>query len=289
MKPVGSLLLLSIAGLVATGPEATGAAEAAAHHRLRRASRRCGAEGGRRGGAVGRHGPQGEVRRDDQRRRRPFRAGRRSARPAAARRKSQECARILGIETRRARHPRRRADADRSRIADDVARLIRDWQADIVMGHRPYDYHPDHRYTGVLMDDAAVVVVAPFFVPDTTPTPRNPLFFYYSDGFEDPEAVRRRRIVVDIDAAAEKKWQCVSAMPSQFGDKDSWQGAHAAGRPEGRRGAAGVSAEPGQAAHAAVADQYRDRLVAIYGEERGRKVQVRRGVSARAVRPAGVG
>ena len=71
-----------------------------------------------------------------------------------------------------------------------VARLIRDWQADIVMGHRPYDYHPDHRYTGVLMDDAAVVVVAPFFVPDTTPTPRNPLFFYYSDGFEYPEAVR---------------------------------------------------------------------------------------------------
>ena len=70
-----------------------------------------------------------------------------------------------------------------------VARKIRDWQADIVMGHRPYDYHPDHRYTGVLMDDAAVVVVAPFFVPDTTPTPRNPLFFYYSDGFEYP-AVR---------------------------------------------------------------------------------------------------
>ena len=51
-----------------------------------------------------------------------------------------------------------------------VSRLIRDWQADIVMGHRPYDYHPDHRYTGVLMDDSAVLVVAPFFVPDTTPT-----------------------------------------------------------------------------------------------------------------------
>ena len=134
----------------------------------------------------------------------------------------QECARILGI----------RPTCSTSTTASSmptlenrrtVARLIRDWQADIVMGHRPYDYHPDHRYTGVLMDDAAVVVVAPFFVPDTPPTPRNPLFFYYSDGFKHPSR-SCPTIVVDIDASAEKKWQCVSAMPSQFGDKDSWQG-----------------------------------------------------------------
>ena len=36
-----------------------------------------------------------------------------------------------------------------------VTRLIREWQADIVMSHRPNDYHPDHRYTGVLVQDAA--------------------------------------------------------------------------------------------------------------------------------------
>ena len=62
-----------------------------------------------------------------------------------------------------------------------VARPIREWQVDIVLGHHPYDYHPDHRYTGVLMDDTAVVVVAPFFVPDTRPVERNPVFLYYSD------------------------------------------------------------------------------------------------------------
>ena len=87
---------------------------------------------------------------------------------------------------RRAGHPRRRAGAV-AREPPDLARRIRDWQADIVMGHRPYDYHPDHRYTGVLMDYAAMVVVAPFFVPDTTPTPRNPVFMNYSDGFQDPK------------------------------------------------------------------------------------------------------
>src|SRR5919197_1090267 len=31
-----------------------------------------------------------------------------------------------------------------------ITRLIREWGADIVMSHRPNDYHPDHRYTGVL-------------------------------------------------------------------------------------------------------------------------------------------
>ena len=34
-----------------------------------------------------------------------------------------------------------------------ITRLIREWKADIVMSHRPNDYHPDHRYTGVLVQD----------------------------------------------------------------------------------------------------------------------------------------
>src|SRR5947208_4947746 len=80
-----------------------------------------------------------------------------------------------------------------------MARMIREWQADIVLGHRPYDYHPDHRYTGVLMDDSAVVVAAPFFVPDTPPTPRNPIYMYYSDDFQDPKPFTPT-IVVGIDA-----------------------------------------------------------------------------------------
>ena len=198
----------------------------------------------------------------------------------------QECARILGITT------------DVLDIHDGeleptleyrrmVARMIRDWQADIVMGHRPYDYHPDHRYTGVLMDDAAVVVVAPFFVPDTTPTPRNPLFFYYSDGFEYP-AKFVPTIVVDIDASADKKWQCVSAMPSQFGDKDSWQGRTRPDVPKTDAERPAYLLNLAKQRTAAVADQYRDRLVAMYGEERGRKVEVRRGVSAWPVRAAGI-
>ena len=89
----------------------------------------------------------------------------------------QECARILGIKTEVLDiHDGELMPSLENRKT--VARLIREWQADIVLAHRPNDYHPDHRYTGVLADDAAVVVAAPFVVPDTPPTPRNPLFLY---------------------------------------------------------------------------------------------------------------
>ena len=75
-----------------------------------------------------------------------------------------------------------------------VAPLVREWPVDIVLGHRPHDYHPDHRDTGELMDDTAVVVVAPFFVPDTRPVERNPVFLYYSDAFFRPSGNRLGRV-----------------------------------------------------------------------------------------------
>lgn len=193
--------------------------------------------------------------------------------PLAKRRKAEvlECAKILGITT------------DVLDIHDGelmptlenrktFARLIREWQADIVLGHRPYDYHPDHRYVGVLMDDSAVVVVAPFFVPDTPPTPRNPVYMYYSDGFQDPKPFTPT-MVVGIDATADKKWKCISAMPSQFVDRDSWAGRTAANVPPGDAERAAYILESHKKRNIAVAQQYRARLVELYGKERGEKIQ----------------
>ncbi|MFN9917446.1 MAG: PIG-L deacetylase family protein, partial [Pirellulaceae bacterium] len=47
-----------------------------------------------------------------------------------------------------------------------IVRLIREWKADIVIAHRPWDYHPDHRYVGVLVQDASFMVTVPYFCPD---------------------------------------------------------------------------------------------------------------------------
>jgi LmbE family N-acetylglucosaminyl deacetylase len=193
--------------------------------------------------------------------------------PLARRRKAEvaECARILGIETEVLDiHDGELVPSLENRKT--VSRLIREWQADIVMGHRPYDYHPDHRYTGVLLNDSAVVVVAPFFVPDTPPTPRNPVYMYYSDPFEDPTPFKPT-VVVPIDEAADKKWACVSAMPSQFGDKDSWQGRTLANVPAGDKARAAYLLEQVKTRNSNLANQYRERLVALYGKERGEKAK----------------
>jgi LmbE family N-acetylglucosaminyl deacetylase len=193
--------------------------------------------------------------------------------PLARRRKAevQECARIFGtaVDVLDIHDGELEPTLENRRT---VSRLIRDWQADIVMSHRPYDYHPDHRYTGVLADDSAIVVMAPFFVPDTPPTRRNPVFMYYSDDFKHPYEFRAD-IVVSIDAVAEKKWACISAMPSQFGDADSWQARTRPDVPQAPAARSQFLLEMVKQRNEAVANQYRSQLVALYGAERGKQVR----------------
>jgi LmbE family N-acetylglucosaminyl deacetylase len=96
-----------------------------------------------------------------------------------------------------------------------ITRLIREWKADIVMSHRPNDYHPDHRYTGVLVQDSAYMVAVPFFCPDSPPLRSNPVFLFYSDNFQKPTPFQAD-IAVAIDSVIEKKLDAVEVMESQF-------------------------------------------------------------------------
>jgi LmbE family N-acetylglucosaminyl deacetylase len=193
--------------------------------------------------------------------------------PLAKRRLAEvkECARILGIET----EVLDIHDGELEPTLENrkkVARLIREWQADIVLFHRPYDYHPDHRYVGVLVQDAAVVVVAPFFTPDTDPVKKNPVFLYYSDGFQKPYPFEPS-IVIGIDEVADKKWNCVSAMPSQFGDADSWQASTLPDIPKenGKREAYLLNIVKDR--NAEIANKYRNKLIELYGNEKGSKIK----------------
>jgi len=150
-----------------------------------------------------------------------------------------------------------------------VANLIREWQADIVLSHRPWDYHPDHRAVGKLAEDAAVVVAAPFFAPYTPPTRRNPIFLFYSDAFLKPYPFDPI-LAVGFDDVAQKKWDCISDMPSQFGDADSWQTRYRANVPTDEAGRKAFLLDAVKQRSADVANQYRDLLVKLYGPQRGR-------------------
>src|SRR5438270_6452100 len=106
-------------------------------------------------------------------------------------------------------------------VREQVIREIRQWKADIVIAPRPNDYHPDHRYTGVLVQDASYMVIVPNLVKDTPPLPHNPLFLYYSDRFTRPQAFRPD-IVVSIDDVLEKKIDMLDAHVSQFYEWLPW-------------------------------------------------------------------
>lgn len=98
-----------------------------------------------------------------------------------------------------------------------LTRLIREWNADLVLGPRTNDYHPDHRYTGVLVQDAAFMVTVPFFCPDMPAMKKNPVFMYYTDRFMKP-APSRADVVISIDSVIEKKLDALAVMVSQFAE-----------------------------------------------------------------------
>ena len=102
-----------------------------------------------------------------------------------------------------------------------VVRLIRETQADVVLTHRPWDYHPDHRYTAMIVQDAAFMVTVPFFCPDKPALQQNPIFFYMVDEFTKPIPFRAD-IAVDVSDVMDKKWELLDAMPSQFYEWLPW-------------------------------------------------------------------
>ena len=95
-----------------------------------------------------------------------------------------------------------------------VIREIRNWKADIVITHPSNDYHPDHRYTSLLVQDASFMVLVPNVAPDTPPLKKNPIFLWA--GTADPD------IAVDITEVADQKLYAASAHESQFFEWLPW-------------------------------------------------------------------
>ncbi|ACY48107.1 PIG-L deacetylase family protein [Rhodothermus marinus] len=106
-------------------------------------------------------------------------------------------------------------------VRKQIIRKIREWQADLVFAPRPNDYHPDHRYTGQLVQDAAYLVMVPNVVPDTPPLAHNPVFLYLSDRFKKPNPFSPD-IAVIIDSVVERKLDALDAHVSQFYEWLPW-------------------------------------------------------------------
>ncbi len=102
-----------------------------------------------------------------------------------------------------------------------VIRAIREWQADIVIAPRTNDYHPDHRNTGVLVQDAAYLVIVPNILSSVPPLSKNPLFLYVRDRFQRPNPFRPD-IAIDITSVINNKVYELDAHVSQFYEWLPW-------------------------------------------------------------------
>lgn len=190
--------------------------------------------------------------------------------PLARRRTAevQETAKILGITTQV-------LDLHDGELEPTLAnrrtitRLIREWKADIVIGHRPNDYHPDHRAVGQLVQDASYMVTVPFFCPDTPHLEHNPVFLSYEDNFTRP-APFQPDIVVAIDDVVDKKLAAVEALPSQFYEGGANGGPQLVPADEAGKTKRKSDVRQGfERRFAASADRFRAKLREFYGPEKG--------------------
>jgi N-acetylglucosamine malate deacetylase 1 len=153
-----------------------------------------------------------------------------------------------------------------------ITRLIREWNADIVMSHRPNDYHPDHRYVGVLVQDAAFMVQVPFFCPDTPPLKNNPVFLFYPDRFQKPYPFKAD-IAVSIDGVIEKKLDALDLLVSQFYEGGALGNESLIPTDPARQEDRKRQVRTGMAnRNRGVATQYRETLAEYYGKDAAEKI-----------------
>ncbi len=152
-----------------------------------------------------------------------------------------------------------------------VTQLIREWNADIVISHRPWDYHPDHRYVGVLVQDAAYMVAVPHFMPLVTPLKKNPVFLYSSDRFQKPYPFE-----VDVDSVFDQKVNALTALVSQtfeggaLGSQEKMDAAPPESQPKLR---AKWLRERWVKRQSGEAKRYRNGLIRWYGEEAANEIK----------------
>jgi LmbE family N-acetylglucosaminyl deacetylase len=155
------------------------------------------------------------------------------------------------------------------KVRKEIIRLIREWKADVVITHRPNDYHPDHRYTAMLVQDAAYMVIVPNIVPDTPPLKVNPVFLYSQDNFKKPNPFHAD-IAVAIDDVIDQKIYAMSAHESQYFEWLPWTAGMLEQVPEDEKGRLEFIA---RRYRGGVSDEVKETLIKWYGNEKGSKVK----------------
>jgi LmbE family N-acetylglucosaminyl deacetylase len=152
-----------------------------------------------------------------------------------------------------------------------VIRLIRSFRPDLLLTHRPNDYHPDHRYTSQLVQDAAYLVTVPAVVPDTPHLERDPVIAYLPDDFHKPYPFQPD-VVVDVGAVFVQVVAMLHCHTSQFYEWLPFNGGYDDQVPAEDAARREWLAERARSRLGRRADRYRPQLLQTYGPERGRGI-----------------
>ncbi len=153
-----------------------------------------------------------------------------------------------------------------------IIRTIREFQPDLIMTHRPNDYHPDHRYTSILVQDAAYMVTVPNICALTPHLEKNPVIVYLSDGFIKPYPFTPD-VVVGIDTVVEQKIDMLHCHESQFYEWLPYNSGNLNAVPDSVPDRREWLAERLRNRFSSVAEKYRDLLVKFYGKKVGANIQ----------------
>src|SRR5262249_2089019 len=157
---------------------------------------------------------------------------------------------------------------DRLEYRLDVIRLIRSFQPDLIITHRSIDYHPDHRFAGLLVQDASYLVTVPAICPDVPHLACSPVILYFSDAFAKPCRFEPH-VAVEIEAHFDQLVGMLHCHASQFYEWLPYNAGYLDQVPREERARRSWLAERMRRRLRPLADRYRDLVVRTYGPERG--------------------
>ena len=102
-----------------------------------------------------------------------------------------------------------------------LLRLIRECNPDVILTHRIFDYHPDHRSCGQLVMDCSYLMGVPLCCPEAPAMRKTPVILSMWDDFTNPIPFRAD-VVVPIDDVIDAKLEAVLCHVSQFYEWLPW-------------------------------------------------------------------
>lgn len=102
-------------------------------------------------------------------------------------------------------------------VREAIVAEIRSFQPDLVLTHRPNDYHPDHRAVGTAVQDASYLVTVPNVCPGVPSLRSDPVVAYMCDMFSRPNRLRAD-IVLDVAEEFHGLVTMAACHESQFFD-----------------------------------------------------------------------